>query len=141
MDNKALVRKWFDEVWNKGRTEAIGEMLAPRGVVHGVGPDMVGPAGFKSFHSAYRDAFPDVRVEVHDMVAEGDKVAFRWTATATHKGGGLGFAATGKRVVFEGMGLVRVENGMLVEGWNLFDELGMLKQLGRVNPTAGLPPS
>jgi len=85
-----------------------------------------------SFHAAYRDAFPDVKIEIEDMVAEGDKVAFRWSATATHRGNGLKFAATNKPVRFAGMGIIRVENGKLAEGWNIFDQLGMLQQLGVV---------
>ena len=128
MQNKALVQRWFDEVWNKGREAAIDEMLAPRAVVHGVGPE-----GFKRFHTAYRTAFPDVKVTIEDMVAEGDRVALRWRATATHTGPLLNVPPTGKPVTFEGMGIVRVDKGMIVEGWNLFDQLGMFTQLGVVN--------
>jgi steroid delta-isomerase-like uncharacterized protein len=132
-ENKTLVRRWFEEVWNKGRAAAIDELLAPNGVVHGLGEDMQGPAAFKPFHAAYRDAFPDVRIELEDLLAEGDKVAFRWSATATHRGNGLNFAATNRPVRFSGMGIIRVENGKLVEGWNIFDQLGMMQQLGVVN--------
>jgi steroid delta-isomerase-like uncharacterized protein len=131
--NKALVRRWFEEVWNKGRPEAIDEMFAQHGVAHGLGPDLRGPQEFKPFHAAYRSAFPDVQFEIEGMVAEGDEVAYRWTATATHRGGGLGFAATGRRVTFSGIGIVRIENGKLVEGWNAFDRFGMLQQLGVVS--------
>jgi steroid delta-isomerase-like uncharacterized protein len=131
-ENKALARRWFEEVWNKGRAAAIDELLAANGVVHGLGEDMRGPSAFKPFYAAYRDAFPDVRIEIEDLVAEGDKVAFRWSATATHRGGGLGFPATNKPVRFSGMGFLRAENGKLVEGWNTFDQLGMLQQLGVV---------
>ncbi len=93
-----------------------------------------GPAGFKPFHSAYRNAFPDVTINVDDMVAEGDKVAVRWSGAGTHLGDGQpGLAATGRPVQFQGMNIVRIEDGKLVEGWNLFDQLGMLQQLGVVN--------
>ena len=132
-ENKAMVRRWFEEVWNKGRVAAIDELLAPNGLVHGLGGDMQGPAAFKPFHAAYRDAFPDVKIELEDLIAEGDKVAFRWSATATHRGNGLNFAATNRPVRFSGMGVIRVENGKLVEGWNIFDQLGMMQQLGVVN--------
>ncbi len=132
-ENKALVRRWFEEVWNKGCVAAIDELLGANGVVHGLGEDMHGPAAFKPFHAAYRDAFPDVKIELEDIIAEGDKVAFRWSATATHQGNGLKFAATNKPVRFSGMGVIRVENGKLVEGWNIFDQLGMMQQLGVVN--------
>jgi steroid delta-isomerase-like uncharacterized protein len=131
-ENKALVQRWFDEVWSNGRAAAIDEMLAANAVVHGLGPEMVGPAQFKAFHAAYRDAFPDVTIRVEHMVAEGNFVAARWSGTGTHRGNGLGFAATNKPVRFSGMLFVRVENGRLAEGWNNFDQLGMLQQLGVV---------
>jgi steroid delta-isomerase-like uncharacterized protein len=130
-ENKALVLRWFDEVWNRGRVDAIDELLAPDAIVHGLGEgDMRGAAAFKPFHAAYREAFPDVRIQIDDLVAEGDRVAFRWTATASHHGNSLGFAATHRTVRFQGMGIVRVRDGKLVEGWNTFDQLGMLQQLG-----------
>jgi steroid delta-isomerase-like uncharacterized protein len=130
--NKALVRRWFEQVWNKGRAETIDELLSDRSVVHGLGPDLHGPAGFKEFHTAYRDAFPDITVQIEHMIADDDLVAVHWTATGTHKGGGLGMAATGKPVKFSGMALVRVEGNKFVEGWNSLDQLGMLQQIGVV---------
>jgi steroid delta-isomerase-like uncharacterized protein len=133
-ENKALVRRWFEEVWNKGRAAAVDEMLASHAAIHGLGDDLQGPAGFKPFHAAYRNAFPDVSLQIDDIVAEGDIVAARWSGTGTHRGDGLGFAATGKHVRFTGMTFVRVQGGKLVEGWNNFDQLGMLQQLGVVNP-------
>ena len=131
--NKALVHRWFEEVWSKGRVAAIDEMLASHGVVHGLGADAHGPEGFKPFHAAYRSAFPEVTIQVDDIVAEGDIVAARWSGWGTHRGEGLGFAATGRQVRFSGMVFVRIENGQLVEGWNIFDQLGMLQQLGIVS--------
>ena len=132
-EHKDLVRRWFQEVWNKGSVSAIDEMLAPDAVVHGLGPaDLHGPAGFKTFHAAYRDAFPDVAVQIDDILDEGHIVAVRWSGTGTHKGAGLGMPPTGKRAHFSGMTFVRVHHGKLVEGWNVFDQLGMLQQLGVV---------
>ena len=137
-ESKDLVRRWFEEVWNEGRVAAIDEMLASHGVVHGLGDDLRGPAGFKPFHAAYRSAFPDVAIHIEDIIAEGDLVAARWSGAATHRGEGLGFAPTGRRVRFTGMVFVRVQGGVVVEGWNNFDQLGMLQQLGVINqaPTA-----
>ena len=131
--NKDLVRRWFEEVWNKGRTSAIDELFAANGVFHGLGEEMRGPDAFKPFYVAYRGAFPDVNVRIDDIIAEGDVVALRWTCTATHRGGTLGFAATERRIEFTGMGFARIANGKLVEGWNNFDRLGMFEQLGIVN--------
>ena len=130
--NKALVRRWFEQVWNKGRAESIDELLSDRSVVHGLGADLRGPSGFKPFHAAYRDAFPDLALHIEHILADDDLVAVHWSATATHSGGGLGFAATGKPVKFSGMAFIRVEGNKLVEGWNSFDQLGLLQQIGVV---------
>ena len=132
-ENKVLVRRWFEEVWNKGRTAAIDELLAGNAVLHGFGPQPSTASDFKRFHTAYRNAFPDVTIHLDAMVAEGDAVAARWHGKATHRGDGLGFAATGKTVEFRGMVFARVEGGKIVEAWNLFDQLGMFQQLGIVN--------
>jgi steroid delta-isomerase-like uncharacterized protein len=133
-DSKELVRRWFEEVWNKGRAAAIDEMLAGDAVVHGLGADMHGAAGFKPFHAAYRDAFPDATMKIDDIVAEGPLVAARYSLTGTHRGAGLGFAATGRQVHVTGMVFVRVERDRTVEWWNNVDQLGMLQQLGVVTP-------
>ena len=130
--SKALVRRWFEEVWNQGRVETIDEMFAADGVAHGLGEPLRGPAGFKPFHAAFRNAFPDIRITLDEVIAEGDLVAYRFTASGTHRGDGLGLAATNTRAQFTGMGMARVRNGKLVEGWNNFDELGMFQQLGVV---------
>ena len=132
-ENKALLQRWFDEVWNDGRAASIDEILSDTALIHGLGAGPIGPDGFKEFHAAYCNAFPDVDVHLDHVVAEGDVVAARWTASATHQGDGLGFAATGKPTRFTGMTFARVEHGKLVEGWNTFDQLGMLQQLGVVN--------
>ena len=92
-----------------------------------------GPSGFKPFHAAYRDAFPDVQIQIDRMIAEDDLVAVHWHATATHNGGGLGFAATRRPVQFSGMAIARFEGNKLVEGWNNFDQLGLLQQIGVVS--------
>ena len=132
-ENKVLIRRWFEEVWNRGRAAAIDEMLAGQAMIHGLGPQAMNVSAFKQFHTQYRSAFPDVRIQVDDVIAEGDKVAVRWSGTGTHQSDSLGFAASGNAVRFRGMTIGRVENGKLVEGWNVFDELGMLQQCGVVN--------
>ena len=132
-ENKALVLRWFEEVWNQRRAAAIDEMLAPGAVVHGLGADLRGPEGFKSFHTTFLEAFPDLRVKIDDMVAEGEQVALRFTADVVHGGGSLGFAATNRPARFTGMAIARIKDGKIVEGWNTLDELGLMKQLGVVN--------
>jgi steroid delta-isomerase-like uncharacterized protein len=132
VENKALVRRWFEEVWNQGRAASIDEMLTSDAVVHGLGPSLRGPSEFKPFQAMYRGAFPDIDIQVDDMLAEGDLVAARWSGMGTHRGDGLGFMATSKRAQFKGLTIVRVRDGKIVEGWNSFDQLGMLQQLGVV---------
>ena len=132
--NKALVRRWFEEVWNKGRSEAIDEMFAADGIAHGLSDDaevpMQGPADFKPFHAAFRGAFPDVDIIVEDLIAEGDKVAARCSVRGKHTGDHLGVAASNAPVEFSGIAIVRINNGKIVEAWNNFDFLKMNKQIG-----------
>ena len=129
--NKALIRRWFEEVWNKGRPEAVDEMLSPEGVIRGLGAPQ-GPAEFKQFHRAYRNAFPDFTVQIDDVIGEGDMIAARWHGSGTHGGDGLGVPATGAKVQLAGMTFGRMQHGRIVEGWNIYDELGLLKQIGVV---------
>lgn len=132
--NKALLQRWFDEVWNKGRTEAIDEMFAADGIAHGLSGDaespLTGSAGFKPFHETFRGAFPDIEVVVEDMIAEGDKVAARCSVRAKHSGDHLGIAASNAPVAFDGIAIVRIADGKIVEAWNNFDFMAMNKQIG-----------
>jgi steroid delta-isomerase-like uncharacterized protein len=133
-ENKAVVRRWFEEVWNKGREEAIDELFAEGGVAHGLdaetGAALRGPEGFKPFFRQFREAFPDIEVVVEDTVAEGDKIAARCTVRGKHRGETLGFAATGAPTEFTGICIVRVEDGKIAEAWNNFDFMSMYRQLG-----------
>ena len=72
---KALVHRWFEDVWSGGRSDLIDELMAPHCVIHGLGPETMGPAEFKSFYQAYRGAFPDVTIRIDQSVGEGDLVA------------------------------------------------------------------
>jgi steroid delta-isomerase-like uncharacterized protein len=133
-ENRALVQRWFDEVWNKGRAELIDEMFAGDGVAHGLSDDpshpIIGPAGYRPFYEVFRGAFPDIRVVVEDMVAEGDKVAARCSVRGKHSGDNLGIAASHTPVDFTGITIVRIRDGKIVEAWNNFDFMRMNKQIG-----------
>jgi steroid delta-isomerase-like uncharacterized protein len=134
--NKALVRRWFEEVWNKGRAEAIKEMFASDGIAHGLSDDpenpLKGPADFKPFHDTFRGAFPDIEVIVEDLIAEGDKVAARCSVRGKHTGDHLGVVASNAPVQFTGMVIVRIKDGKIVEGWNNFDFMRVNKQIGAI---------
>lgn len=134
-ENVALIHRWFEEVWNKGRAEAIDEMFAEGGVAHGLGDqggDLIGPAGFKTFFETFRGAFPNINVTVEDTVVEGDKLTARWVSRMTHTGDQLGFKASGKTAEITGLTIVRIQNGKIVEAWNNFDMMGLMQQLGAV---------
>jgi steroid delta-isomerase-like uncharacterized protein len=135
-ENKALVHRWFEEVWNKGHADAIDEMLAEDGIVHGLSDDvnkpMRGTRDFRPFHTQFRGAFPGIYVVVEDTIAEGDKVAARCSVRGKHSGAHLGFAPSNATVEFTGMVIVRIKDGKIVEGWNNFDFMQMYRQIGAI---------
>lgn len=132
--NASVIRRWFEEVWNQGREEAIDELFDEEGVAHGLADvadgKLRGPAGFKPFFRSFREAFPEIEVVVEDTVSEGDKVAARCTVRGRHRGDTLGFKATDNPVEFTGVAIVRVRDGKIVEAWNNFDFMSMFQQLG-----------
>lgn len=140
-NNSELICRWFEEVWNKGRAEAVDEMFAADGIAHGLGEadiDVRGPAAFKPFFEKLRGAFPDFQLTIEDTISEGDKVAARWTARMTHGGDHLGLPATGRPVVVSGMSIIRIRDGQIVEGWNNWDMMSMMQQIGAERPPATL---
>jgi steroid delta-isomerase-like uncharacterized protein len=135
-DNERIMRRWFEEVWNQGKTATIEELMDPQAVAHGLGSDgnpVVGPAGFRPFFDTLRGTFPDIHITVEDVVSQGEKVACRWSATMTHQGPQLGLPPTGRKVAVTGMTFARVKEGRIVEGWNNWDVMGMMQQLGGNN--------
>ena len=135
-ENKQLVRRWFEEVWNKGRAEAIDEMFDENAIAHGLADDpakpITGPENFKPFHKTFREAFPNMMIVIEDMVAEGDKVAARCSVRGKHEGNFREFAATQSPVDFTGMTIVRIADGKIVEAWNNFDFTSLHQQIGLV---------
>jgi predicted ester cyclase len=131
-ENVALVRRWFEEVWNQKRSETIRELLAPNCIAHGTsetGGDLHGPEGFLELHARLLDAFPDMHIEVEDGFGAGDQVAVRWTATMHHRGNRLGIEATGAAVKIAGLSMARIVGGKVVETWDSWDKLGMFQQI------------
>jgi len=128
----ALARRWFEEVWNQGREATIDELLAPECVAYGLieNGGTIGPPEFKLFWRNMRAAVPDVRVDVEDVIEQGDRAAVRIRLTGTHTGEGLGFPPSGGRLNVPGIIVIRVRNGRAVEVWNSWDQLEFLKQAG-----------
>jgi steroid delta-isomerase-like uncharacterized protein len=136
-DNKSIVHRWFEEVWNQGREESIDELLGPKIVAFGLGQggaEVRGPAEFKTFFRNLKNAFPDLHITIEDTLAERDEVVVRIVIEGTHKGDGLGIPATGRKVRVPGICIIQLTNGKLVAGWNSWDQLGMLQQLGAIPP-------
>jgi predicted ester cyclase len=131
-DLRALSRRWFEEVWNKGREEVIDRMIAAgtpaRGLAQG-GRELVGPAAFKEFYRPMRAAFPDIHITLDDVLVEGDQSVCRLTAHATHTGDGLGVPPTGRRISFTAIVWLRWRDGQVVDGWNEFDSAHLMGQI------------
>jgi predicted ester cyclase len=129
----AVMRQWFQEVWNERREEAIDRLMAADAKIHGLaGSAIAGPEGFKPFYRAFCGAFSDFKVEVVQTVVQGDRVAALCHVNGRHMGDALGGAATGRSVEFWGTTIGRVQGGQIVEGWNTFDFLTMYQQIGWV---------
>ena len=129
--NKVRVRSWYEEVFNKKKLAAIDDFFAPNVIDHSLPSGAPGGIeGPRQNISMFLGAFPDLHLTLEDIIAEGDKVAVRFTATGTHQGDLMGIAPTGKHVTATGISIIRYENGKAMEGWANFDDLGMLQQLG-----------
>ena len=130
-DIRTLSRRWFDEVWNNRRTEAIHELSHPHAVTYGLG-EGGGPgtiADFIPFYQRFLATFPDLKITVEDVIAEGDKTAIRIHATGTHTGDAMGIAPTHRPVRLTGIIITRWKDGKILEAWNEFDAWGMMQQL------------
>ena len=132
-ENKAIVRRNFEETWNKGNMAVADEIFTANYVGHDpAGPELRGPEGMKQQVGTYRTAFPNVQFSVEDQIAAGDMVATRWTARGTHQGDLMGIAPTGKQVTVTGITIERLANGKVEESWTNWDTMGMMQQLGVV---------
>jgi steroid delta-isomerase-like uncharacterized protein len=138
MDPKGITRQMIEEVFNKGRLDLIGKLVAPEFVGHdpALPQDIAGPDGQREVVSGYRAAFPDLEVTIDDQIAEGDRVVTRWTARGTHTGDLWGIPGTGKQVTVTGTSIDRNQDGRIVETWSHWDALGLMQQLGVVPAAA-----
>lgn len=130
--NKELIRRFYDQVWNKGNTDFAFEVFAENYVRHDLrsGNPASGPAGQKQVADDFRAAFPDLKHETEFLIGENDFVVARWTMRGTNTAQWGNQPATGKFVKMSGVNIFRFENGKVVEIWNHRDDLGMREQLG-----------
>lgn len=140
---KDLVRRFFDDVFNDRRRDAAEDLLTRDFVAHHPAfPEGIrGVDGVMQTASVFREGFPDLRYEVHDLVAEADRVACRWAARGTHDGVFMGVPASGRPAVFVGCDIFRVADGRLAEAWVVSDLLGVMQQIGAIpTPEQDGPP-
>ena len=137
-ENKAIARRGYEAI-NQNNLDALDEVVAPDITDHDPAPGQApGLEGVKQWFSSMHTAFPDFRMNVEDMIAEGDKVVTRVRLSGTHQGEFMGIDATGNRVTITGIDILRVNaDGKIVEHWGNFDDLGMMQQLGVMEPPSG----
>jgi steroid delta-isomerase-like uncharacterized protein len=133
-ENKAIVRRWSEELWSQGKLEVADEIVAPDYVRHDPGDPFParGPEDVKRLVSMLRTMLPDLTITIEDMLAEGDKVMIRYTGVATDTKGFMGKPATGIETRTAAMQLFRLANGQIVESWAVRDDLGTMRQLGHL---------
>ena len=128
-DPGTVARRWFEEVWNGRSDTAIDELMDAESHGHVEGGEVRGPEGFRNMRDMFFSALPDVRIEIEDILADGERVAVRWRATGSHTGEGFGFPATRQPVNVRGTTWLIVRDGRLVEGWDTWNLGGLLESL------------
>jgi steroid delta-isomerase-like uncharacterized protein len=134
--NKALAQRFYDEIFNKKNLNVIDELCAPDFVDHNAMPGQApGAKGLKDVFTAFFRGLPDLRITIHELVAERDIVVARFTGTGTHTGELMGAAPTGKAVTMRGMDMIRIRDGKAIEVWHEGDDAVVLMQLGVEMPS------
>ena len=135
-DNKAIVRRLYEEVWNKRRLDVVEELISPSHALNDpiVSGSQTGPELYKRRVVEFTASFPDLRFTIEDMIAEKGKVVVCWTISGTHKGEFMDIPATGKKVSVEGITIHHIANGKILDSYARWDALGLLRQLGDVSP-------
>jgi steroid delta-isomerase-like uncharacterized protein len=134
-ENKALVLSLYERVINTGELDRAHELLAPDFAEHEEVPvpaHLTGVEAFEEFFSMIRSAFPDLRMDVLETIAEGDRVVARVSVRGTHRGEFAGVAPTDNRIEVSAIDVFRLEGGKIAEHWGRMDEMGMMRQLGVV---------
>jgi predicted ester cyclase len=130
-ENEAIVRRFLDEAYNKGNL-GIGDELLTADCVFYTPSAVPGIGGWKRYAAAFLSAFPDLSITLDDVVAQGSKVAARWTAAGSHQGSLRGIAPTGNRVSWVGIAIYKLADGKICEVWGVNDALGIMQQIGAI---------
>lgn len=138
-DNKSIVRRLYEEVWNKRKLGVMNELVSPSHALHGplyTGP-AIGPEVYRRQISLFVAGFPDLRFAIEDTVAEQDKVVVCWTFSGTHKGEFMGVPATEKKVSVDGITIHVLSKGIIMDSYVSLDMWGMMQQLGVITAPGG----
>ena len=137
VDNKSIVRRMYEEVWNKRNLEVAKELISPSHAMQLIDlPDSgIGPEAYARNVVQYVRAFPDLKFTVLDMVAENDKVVALWNISGTHKGEFRGLAATGKKISVDGITISQLASGKIIDSYVSLDLWSMMQQLGVIPAT------
>ena len=127
--NEALARRFIDDIWNHGRSEAVREFVHPQAVGHFEGFEVRGPEGVLPAWATMLGAFPDLKIIIQDVAAQGESVVVRWTASGTHRGPHLGFPPTMKLVGFRGITWLRFSEGRIIETWDSWNQERLFNDL------------
>lgn len=133
MANEKTMRRFVEKVINDGDLQVLEEVIHPNYLFHSPGHDLHGREKLRGTLAAYRTAFPDLHIQIGELVSAGNKTVIRFTLCGTHKGDFMGIAATGRQVKASGMTLSHFENGKIVEEWELLDQLTLFQQIGIVS--------
>ncbi len=138
-ENKAIVRREVEELFGQGSLDVADEVYAPDYVGHtpDAPEDIRGVEAARQYAASFRNAFPDLQATVEEQLAEGDKVATRFTGRGTHQGDLEGIAPTGNRMEITGIAISRIEGGKIAEDWTNYDGLGLMQQIGAVPTQEG----
>ena len=130
-ENKTIMRRMIEEVWNQGNLATADEIFAPDHTSPSAPGLPPGSAGVRILVTMFREAMPDYHMDIDLMVADENRVAARFTQSGTHSGGPLmGIPASGKKATWTEIGILQIENGKIAKSWYELDMLGMMRQLG-----------
>jgi steroid delta-isomerase-like uncharacterized protein len=134
IDTKAIVRRLYEDVWNKRKLEVVSTLFSPSHALRDNNSpgSSVGPEAYRAVVAKYLSAFPDLRFLVEDMVAEKDKLVASWTISGTQKGEFMGIRPTNKKVSVEGITIHYLANGKIIDSYVSWDALGLMRQLGAI---------
>ena len=130
---KTIIRRFMEEAINKGNFSVLDEVIHPDYIYRSPDQELQGIESLRGLFTAYRDAFPDLNIQIDDMIIDGDKSVTCFTLTGTHEGELMGIPATGKQVKVNGMVLSRFKDDKIIEEWELLDQFTLFQQLGIIS--------